>query len=89
MADDTTKQEQAPVQFEAALAELEQLVEAMEGDELSLEEALKHFERGVRLTKTCQKALGDAEQKVRMLVEQEGGETLEAFADARDADGDT
>ena len=74
--------------FEAALAELEQLVEAMEGDELSLEDALKHFERGVQLTRACQKALGEAEQKVRVLVEKDGGAALEEFDTDVDADGD-
>ncbi len=75
--------------FETALAELEQLVEAMEGDDLSLEQALKHFERGVQLTKSCQRALGEAEQKVRILVEKEGAAALEEFNADVDADGDT
>ena len=54
--------------FEEALAELEALVEAMEKGELSLEESLQSFERGVTLTRQCQKALEDAEQKVRVLM---------------------
>ncbi len=54
--------------FEQALAELESLVETMEQGELSLEESLKSFERGVMLTRTCQQALQEAEQKIRILT---------------------
>lgn len=57
------------INFEKTLAELEQLVETMEKGDLSLEESLKYFERGILLTKTCQQALSDAEQKVRVLLE--------------------
>jgi len=53
--------------FEEALKELESLVEAMEQGELTLEESLKSFERGVELTRTCQQALKSAEQKVEIL----------------------
>jgi len=53
--------------FEDALAELESLVETLERGELSLEDSLHSFERGVSLTKTCQQALKQAEQKVRIL----------------------
>jgi len=55
--------------FEQALAELESLVETMEQGELSLEESLKSFERGVLLTRTCQQALKEAEQKIQILTE--------------------
>lgn len=67
--------------FEDSLAELEQLVEQMEQGEISLEESLKSFERGVKLTNTCQKALQDAEQKVQILLEKNGKQTLEPFDD--------
>jgi exodeoxyribonuclease VII small subunit len=67
--------------FEDSLEELEQLVEQMEQGELSLEESLKSFERGVKLTRTCQKALQDAEQKVQILLEKNGKKTLEPFDD--------
>lgn len=67
--------------FEDSLEELEQLVEQMEQGELSLEESLKSFERGVKLTSTCQKALLDAEQKVHILLEKNGKKTLEPFND--------
>lgn len=55
--------------FEAALKELEKLLENMESGELSLEESLKAFEQGVKLTTQCQKALSEAEQKVKILTE--------------------
>ncbi len=67
--------------FENSLEELEQLVEQMEQGDLSLEESLKSFERGVKLTNTCQKALQDAEQKVRILLEKNGKQNLEPFND--------
>ncbi len=67
--------------FEESLAELEQLVERMEQGNLPLEESLKLFERGVQLTRTCQKALKDAEQKVQILLEENGEPTLKAFTD--------
>ena len=57
------------VNFEKSLAELEQLVDAMEQGDLSLEDALKHFEKGISLASNCQQALQNAEQKVQQLVE--------------------
>lgn len=67
--------------FEEAMAELEQLVEQMEKGDISLEESLQAFERGIKLTRTCQKALQDAEQKVQILLEKDGKQTLEPFND--------
>ena len=68
---------ESTLNFEAALEELEQLVERMETGELSLEESLKAFERGVALTRDCQKALKDAEVRVQALTETEEGLALE------------
>ncbi len=65
--------------FEEALTELESLVETLEHGELSLEESLKTFERGVKLTRTCQDALKQAEQKIQILSGKESGEALEPF----------
>jgi exodeoxyribonuclease VII small subunit len=59
--------------FEGALKELEGLVERMEKGEMCLEEVLQSFERGIQLTRSCQKALSDAEQKVQILLEKEPG----------------
>jgi exodeoxyribonuclease VII small subunit len=58
--------------FEKSLAELETLVERMEAGEMSLEESLKAFEHGVRLTQQCQLALTEAQQRVQMLTVQDG-----------------
>lgn len=62
--------------FEAAIAELESLVEEMEQGDISLEESLKKFERGIELTRTCQQALREAEQKVQMLIEKQQGDAI-------------
>lgn len=66
------KRKTKPVNFEAALDELEALVERMEQGESSLEDSLKDFERGIELTRTCQAALTEAEQKVQILLEKDG-----------------
>jgi len=58
--------------FETALDELETLVERMEDGESSLEDSLKDFERGIELTRSCQTALTEAEQKVEILLKKEG-----------------
>jgi len=58
--------------FEEALTELEQLVETMEDGELSLEESLKQFEKGIALASSCQQSLQKAEQKVEQLIEKNG-----------------
>jgi exodeoxyribonuclease VII small subunit len=67
--------------FEDALAELEQAVNRLERGDLSLEESLQAFERGINLTRTCQKALQEAEQKVQILIDKNGSPVLESFAD--------
>ena len=63
----TKKSTKAP-SFEEALNELEALVGRMESGELSLEESLASFERGIALTRHCQQALQNAEQKVQILT---------------------
>ncbi len=71
--------------LEKSLADLEKLVEELEDGELPLEEAMKKFEQGVKLTRSAQAALKDAEQKVEVLLKSAGGdEALEDF----DADDD-
>jgi len=66
--------------FEAALAELEALVDQMETGNLSLEASLAAFERGVNLTRTCQSALRAAELRVRMLTRDDSLEDLDLDA---------
>lgn len=60
------------IDFEQALDQLEELVDDMENGELTLEQSLKAFEQGIKLTRDCQSALSQAEQKVQMLVEENG-----------------
>ena len=74
-----TKKSSQPTNFEGALDELEQLVERMEQGETRLEDALQDFERGIALTRTCQKSLADAEQKVQILLEQNADASAEDF----------
>jgi exodeoxyribonuclease VII small subunit len=61
-----------PFQFEPALTELEALVAAMESGNMTLEESLQAFEIGIRLTRECQEALQQAEQKVQLLLSDNG-----------------
>jgi exodeoxyribonuclease VII small subunit len=68
--------------FDAALGELEETVQTLEGGHLQLEEALALFERGMRLAQICQEALDRAELRVRRLVtpdDEAGALTVETF----------
>jgi exodeoxyribonuclease VII small subunit len=58
--------------FEQSLSELQTLVERLESGELSLEDSLSAFEQGIRLTRDCQGALSQAEQKVQILLGDSG-----------------
>lgn len=62
--------------FEKALEDLNNIVIKMEQGGLSLEESLKQFEKGIALTRECQLALQNAEQKVQILLENHGELTL-------------
>ncbi len=73
----TQDKQQVALDFEQALSELEALLERMERGELSLEESLKHYERGVELGRACQRALDSAEQRIRILGRRDGA--LEPF----------
>ena len=65
--------------FEASMNELELLVERMEEGDQSLEDSLKDFERGIALTRRCQKSLQEAEQKIQQLIEKNGQDELVDF----------
>ncbi len=67
------------VDFEKSLGELETLVNELEKGDMSLEESLKAFEAGVKLTRDCQSRLTEAEQRVHTLIESQGEMSLEAF----------
>ena len=73
------------VDLEKSLAELEDLVEELESGDLPLEKAMKKFEEGIKLTRGCQTALKEAEQKVEILLKSAGGESLEEFEADEDA----
>ena len=68
--------------FEHSLDELEQLVARMEGGELSLDESLASFERGIGLYRHCQQALDKAELRVRLLLDPDAPDDAEPFESA-------
>lgn len=73
------------IDLEKALADLEALVEDLESGDLPLEKAMKKFEEGIKLTKSCQAALREAEHKVEILLKSAGGdEVLEDFIAEKD-----
>lgn len=63
-----TARKKNPVDFEHRLQQLEAIVEALEAGGQSLEEALKAFEQGIKITRECQQALTSAEQRVELLT---------------------
>jgi exodeoxyribonuclease VII small subunit len=78
----------AAVKFEQAMARLEAIVGELENGDLPLDESLKIFEEGIRLSKNCLKVLEEAERKVEVLVQDKNGKKqLRAFSlDDDDAD---
>jgi exodeoxyribonuclease VII small subunit len=68
-----------PVDFEAAMRDLEEIVERLEHGDLPLEESLAAFERGITLTRSCQSALKEAEQKVEILLKKAGALAVADF----------
>lgn len=81
MAKKPQPQSDAPPDFEQALKELEAIVERMEQGDVALEESLRQFERGIALTRTCQEALKAAEQRVQILIEENGRIETREFSD--------
>jgi len=69
----------APLDFETQLKALEDVVTAMENGQLSLEDSLKAYEKGVQLTRECQTTLDKAQQRIDMLVERDGELVEEPF----------
>lgn len=77
----------AAVKFEQAMARLEAIVGELEKGDLPLDESLKIFEEGIRLSKNCLKVLEEAERKVEVLVQDKNGKKqLQAFSLDDDAD---
>ncbi len=73
--------------FEKSLQTLESLVDKLEQGELTLEESLKQFEQGVKLTRRCQSALDNAEQKVEVLLKKTETGSPEKFSGQDDTPG--
>jgi exodeoxyribonuclease VII small subunit len=71
--------EQTELSFEDALTKLENNVRTLEVGELSLEESIKIFEEGMKLSKLCSAKLDDAEAKIEVLLEKEGQLVTEEF----------
>jgi exodeoxyribonuclease VII small subunit len=74
----------AKMAFEKALEQLEQIVQEMESGELTLENALKKFEEGIKLSRYCSQKLEDTEKKITLLMEQSNGSIEETHFDAGD-----
>ena len=71
----------APLKFEDALARLETIVTELEKGDLPLNDSLKMFEEGIKLSKTCLKMLDDAERKVEIMVQdKDGKKRVEAYS---------
>jgi exodeoxyribonuclease VII small subunit len=84
------KKDQLGKKFEVALEELEQVVEQLESGDLSLEDSLAAFERGVGLIKYCNQKLNEVEKKVEFLLKDQEGrlqlKTLDSLADDEEKD---
>jgi len=65
--------------FEEALARLEQIVHALEAGNLSLDESLRVFEEGTGLLRLCTRRLEEAERRIEILMQHEGGSTVRPF----------
>lgn len=63
--------------FEEQITELEKIVNKLEGGNVSLDESLSLFEEGIKLTKSCQKLLDNAEKKVKVLMKNDDGDMVE------------
>jgi exodeoxyribonuclease VII small subunit len=65
--------------FEEALKKLEEIVREMESGDLTLEESLKSFEEGIRLSRFCAKKLDEAERRIEVLLKNEEGADIKPF----------
>jgi len=74
-----SKKTETEPDFEKTLAELEKLVENLEEGELSLDESLSGFKRGIELTRQCQSVLDNAQQTVEQLLDNEDEASLKPF----------
>jgi exodeoxyribonuclease VII small subunit len=88
--DNMAKKDQADKKFETALEELESVVEQLESGDLSLEDSLAAFEKGVGLVKYCNQKLSEVEKKVELLIKDKEGrlqlKLLDSLADHEEKD---
>ena len=76
------KSKDKALDFEKSLAKLEKIIDSLEDGDLPLNESIKTFEEGVKLTKHCQELLTTAELKIQKLLEKDDGSLdLEEFDD--------
>jgi len=68
MSAKSSNPKKSELNFEEAMVQLESLVSKIEAGNLSLEDSLNEFEKGIKLSKICQKALTEAEQRVKILT---------------------
>ncbi|MDD9805690.1 MAG: exodeoxyribonuclease VII small subunit [Gammaproteobacteria bacterium] len=87
MAQTKNRAKKSAPDFEKAIGQLEEIVARLEGGDLTLEQALEQFERGVALAKDCRDALARAEQRVKVLTKKEAREILEDDDEDGDEDG--
>ena len=76
MAEKVKTGEKKELKFEEALEKLEKIVEDLEGDDLSLDESMKRYEEGMRLSKLCSRRLEEAKKKIELIVKGEDGKFL-------------
>ena len=67
------------INFEEAMKKLEQITAALEKGDLSLDESVKKFEEGIKLSKECNKILEDSEKRINILINNDGNITEENF----------
>ena len=76
----------AEEKFEEALKKLEEIVKEMESGGLTLEESLKSFEEGIRLSRFCAKELDEAERRIEVLLKNEEGADIQPFKEGDKSD---
>lgn len=82
------EKEKKELKFEEALDKLEKIVEELEGGDLSLDESMKRYEEGIRLSKLCSKRLEEAKKKIEQLLKGEDGRLLTKSLDEKEIDGE-
>jgi exodeoxyribonuclease VII small subunit len=75
--------------FERSFQQLEKIVQRLEGEELSLDESLRLFEEGIRLSRFCNQKLSEVEKKIELiLADSEGNPEVEPFEPEEDVAGE-